>query len=342
MRFVVDILHPAHVHFFRNFISEMRTRDHEFLVTARDKECAIELLDAYKIPHVIISRQAHGLFGLGYEFLQRSWRFYRQIKPFRPDYLLGIMGPTIAVAGRLLPSKTVIFYDTEFARISNWFAYPLADYVCTPECYQGSAGIHQIRYPGYHELAYLHPNRFTPSRTIRDEIGLNQDERLFIMRFVSWEASHDVGEQGLSYDNKLRLVEILSSRGRLFISSEAELPEELKPYRLPLPVHRVHHLMAQASLLVGESATMASECAALGVPAVFISKTSRGYIDDEQARYGLAYHYTHEQQEEAIAAVEAMVDDPRLAEKAFQARKKLLDERIDVTAWMIEFFERRP
>jgi predicted glycosyltransferase len=342
MRFVVDILHPAHVHFFRNFISEMITRGHEFLVTARDKECAIELLDAYGIPHVVISRQAHGLSGLGYEFLQRSWRFFRKVKPFRPDYLLGIMGPTIAVVGRLLPSKTVIFYDTEFARISNWFAYPLADYVCTPECYQGSAGTHQVRYPGYHELAYLHPNRFTPNRAIRDEIGLNQDETLFIMRFVSWEASHDVGEQGLSYANKLRLVEILSSRGRLFISSEAELPEELKPYRLPIPVYRVHHLMAQASLLVGESATMASECAVLGVPAVFISKTSRGYIDDEQARYGLALHYTHEQQEEAIAAVEAMADDPRLAKKASLARQKLLAERIDVTAWMVNFFERRP
>ena len=146
------------------------------------------------------------------------------------------------------------------------------------------------------------------------------------MRFVSWEASHDVGEQGLSYANKLRLVEILSARGRLLISSEAELPEELKPYRLPIPVHRVHHLMAQASLLAGESATMAS----------------RGYIDDQQARYGLVRHYTHEQQDDAVAAVEAMVDDPNLAQRASQARQQLLAERIDVTAWMINFFEKRP
>ncbi|WP_274925696.1 hypothetical protein [Methanogenium marinum] len=29
--------HPAHVHLFRNFISEMQNRGHEFLVTARKR-----------------------------------------------------------------------------------------------------------------------------------------------------------------------------------------------------------------------------------------------------------------------------------------------------------------
>jgi len=342
MKFVVDILHPAHVHFFRNFVSEMKTRGHQFLITARDKDCALELLEAYGISHVVISTQQRGLRGLTREFLERGWRFLRTVRAFRPDYLMGIMGPTIAVAGKLLPSKTIIFYDTEFARITNCFAYPLADYVCTPECYQGSAGAHQIRYPGYHELAYLHPNRFTANPAIRKEVGLKPGERLFLMRFVSWEASHDMGEQGLSHTNKLRLVKILSAYGRLIISSEAELPPELVPYHMPIPLHRVHHLMAQASLLVGESATMASECAVMGVPAVFISKTSRGYIDDQQARYGLVRHYTHEQQEAAVAAIEAMVDDPDLETRASLARQTLLAERIDVTAWMIDFFEKRP
>ena len=109
-----------------------------------------------------------------------------------------------------------------------------------------------------------------------------------------------------------------------------------------LYLHQVHHLMARASLLVGESATMASECAVMGVPGVFISKTSRGYIDDQQARYGLVKHYTHEQQDAAVAAIEAMLEDPNLEMRASQARKTMLAERIDVTAWMIDFFEKRP
>ncbi len=40
MRILVDIGHPAHVHFFKNFIWEMEKRGHEFIVTARDKDVA--------------------------------------------------------------------------------------------------------------------------------------------------------------------------------------------------------------------------------------------------------------------------------------------------------------
>ena len=342
MNFIIDILHPAHVHVFRNLIIEMTRRGHRFLVTARRKECALDLLSAYGIPHVVISRQRRGLFGLGVEFISRTLRFWRLARPFKPDYIMGIMGPTVAVAGCFLPSKTVIFYDTEMAKITNCFAYPLADYVCTPECYKSSAGRHQVNYPGYHELAYLHPNRFAPDPSIRKEIGLKPGERLFLMRFVSWQASHDIGEKGLSRETKTRFVRMLSARGRLLISSEAPLPPELQPYRITVPFERLHHVMAAASLLVGESATMASECAVLGVPALFISNSSRGYTEDEEERYGLVRYFNHSQQQEAVACVEAMLGDPDLALTARRGRERLLAEHVDVTGWMIDFFERRP
>ena len=120
---MVDVLHPAHVHFFRNFIAEMQSRQHEFLITARDKECTIDLLRAYNLPHVVISRQSRGL-GLGPELVLRTAKLWRLARRFRADFLLGIMGPSIALAGRALTARTVIFYDTEMARITNWFAYP--------------------------------------------------------------------------------------------------------------------------------------------------------------------------------------------------------------------------
>ena len=38
MRVLIDILHPAHVHFFRNFHAEMEGRGHQVCITARDKD----------------------------------------------------------------------------------------------------------------------------------------------------------------------------------------------------------------------------------------------------------------------------------------------------------------
>jgi hypothetical protein len=196
-----------------------------------------------------------------------------------------------------------------------------------------------VTYPGYHELAYLHPARFTPDPTRLPAFGLHEGERYFLLRFVSWQASHDKGEVGLTDDRKRRLVALLAPHGRVLISSEGRVPPDLEPLVLRGPLVDVHHLMAYAQMIVGESATMASEAAVLGVPAVFIATTSRGYIDDQERRYGHVRHFTEDQFEPAMDAIGALVaSGPR--EVGAAARTRLLADKIDVTAWMIDYIER--
>jgi hypothetical protein len=97
--------------------------------------------------------------------------------------------------------------------------------------------------------------------------------------------------------------------------------------------------MAFAQMIVGESATMASEAAVLGVPAVFIATTSRGYIDDQERRYGHVRHFTEAEFEQAIEAIGTLlIHGPR--EVGSAARARLLADKIDVTAWMVEYIER--
>ncbi|MDH3452569.1 MAG: DUF354 domain-containing protein, partial [Gammaproteobacteria bacterium] len=161
MRVLIDILHPAHVHFFKNFRHEMLERGHQVLVTARDKDVALSLLERLEIPHQVLSIQRSGA-GLALEMALRTTKLISVARRFRPDAMTGIMGPSIAVGGKLLGIPAIVFYDTEFATQTNWFTYPLATAVCTPDCYQGKVRGNHITYAGYHELAYLHPNRFTP------------------------------------------------------------------------------------------------------------------------------------------------------------------------------------
>jgi predicted glycosyltransferase len=75
----------------------------------------------------------------------------------------------------------------------------------------------------------------------------------------------------------------------------------------------------------------------LGVPAVFIATTGRGYTDDEERRYGLVRHFTEEQYGMALSAIEEVLATPPATWQA--ARQRLLDEKIDVTAWMVDYFE---
>jgi len=338
MKFSIDILHPAHVHVFKHFIKEMESRGHSFLITSRKKDCTVNLLEAYKMSHITISHQSRGP-GLAKELISRTWRFYNLARSFKPDYLLGIMGPTIALAGKFLPSKTVIFYDTEMAKITNWFAYPLADVVVTPRSYQGAAGRHHVRYPGYHELAYLHPNRFTPDPDVVRKYGLSPDEPFFLVRFVSWEASHDLGESGFSLEGKKEVINRLRKKGRVLISSEGPLPQEFESYRFHLPVEDIHHALALARLIVGESATMSSEAAVLGTHAIFVSKTARGYTDDQERRYGLVHNFKNTQEKKALILLDEFLGRPDLKADSRMRQEQLLAEHIDVTSWMIDFFE---
>jgi predicted glycosyltransferase len=338
VRILIDILHPAHVHFFRNFRGVMIDRGHEVLITARDKDRSLELLDQYALPFEQLSTQRAGATGMVTEMSQRTWRLLGVMKRFRPDVMTGIMGPSIAVAGAVRRVPSVVFYDTEFARQTNWFTYPLAHSVCTPDCYQGKVRGRHRTYAGYHELAYLHPDRFQPDPDRLAAFGVAPDEPFVLVRFVSWQAVHDRKEKGLTAGQKRDLVETLQQHGRVLLSSESALPPDLSALRLTGPVEDVHHLMAHAQLVVGESATMSSEAAVLGVPAVFVATTGRGYTDDEERRYGLVRHFTEGRFDEAVATAEKLLaDDP----KGFgaRAREQLLSEKIDVTAWMVEYFE---
>lgn len=338
MRLLVDVLHPGHVHFFRHAIEEMTAGGDEVLVTARRKEVAVDLLEAFDIPHIVLSDQATGTIGLSTEWASRTARLASTARRFSPDVLLGIMGVSIAPVGRLLRKPALVFYDTEVATQTNRFVYPMASAVITPDCYKARVRGAHITYAGYHELAYLHPNRFTPSIDKLEAFGLSPEERFAVVRFVSWESSHDRGEVALDTAQKITLVERLQRYGRVVISSEGRLPARLESLRLAGPVEDVHHVLAYATTTVGESSTMASESAVLGTPAVHVAQTSRGYVDDLERRYGLIEHFQPARFDTALAAAEEAMSHPD-PERAERARSLMLQDKIDVSSWMIDYLE---
>lgn len=342
MKILVDIVHPADVHFFKHAIREWERRGHHVTVTARDKEMALQLLKAHAIEFQCISSQGKGLWGLARELAVRDFRLYRIARKVRPDVLVGFTGISVAHIGWLLGKPSIVFYDTEFAHLSNMLTYPLATVICTPACYNGVVGAKQVKFVGYKELAYLHPRRFTPDADVVRKIGVDPESRFFVVRFVSWGAAHDLHERGLSSMNKIRFVEELSKYGRVLISSEGKLPEALVKYQSPVSDDRMHHAMAFASLYVGESATMASECAVLGVPAIFIATTGRGYTAELEGKYGLVLNFSDRDQDRAFDKMKELLADPDLKQQWKKRRERMLGDKIDVTEWMVDFVENYP
>lgn len=339
MRILIEILHPAHVHFFRPFIAAAEERGHEIRVTARDKDVTRELLDTHGIPYRLLSRQRRGM-GLAFELFWRGFRLIREAKRWRPDVLVSIMGPTVALARPFLRARAIALYDNESAGGINRVVHGLCDVYLTPQAFTQELGSRQRRYPGCHELAYLHPDRFEPDPRVAERLGFDiANERLFVLRFVAWDSAHDVGESGFSLEGKRRLVNILRRHGRVTISSEAPLPDDLAPFAFPGPADAIHHVLACADLFVGESSTMASEACLLGTRAVYVSRTGRG-VNDEQARIaGLLDHYDGRDEAAIRDRVKALLAWPDLKDDARVRRQTLLTAYRDPVAVLLEAIE---
>jgi len=301
MKFFVTIQHPAHVHFFRHAISELKADGHDVSVFIRGVELAADLLERYGIDFERLAPASDSLPSLAKSQLQYEIALFRRARRADPDVLLAIGEPAITHVSAVLDCRSVLFTDTEHATLQNWISFPFADTICTPTCYELVLGNKQETYRGYHELAYLHPDRFDPDPSILKEIKATINERLVILRLVAWEALHDVGGSG--FQNVRDIIEELEHHGaRVLLTSEKDLPSDLEPYRTTVPPDRIHHLLFYADLFIGEGATMAAEAAVLGTPAVFVSSLSLGYLNELEREYGLVY--TVAADEPKVAAVE--------------------------------------
>lgn len=338
MNILIDISHPAHVHFFKHAYKIWQEHGHHVKVTARDKDVALQLLDDLKIPYQSISKIGKGFIGLSFELIQHEARLFNIAKRFNADVILEIGGTFIVHAGKLLGAKTVVFTDTEHAKLSNAITFPFATYICTPDSYADDLGEKQVRYKGYQELAYLHPNYFSPDPKILDMLNLKKNEKIFVLRFVSWGASHDIGKRGMSVDEKIRLVEILKEYGKVLITSESPLPDALDPYRISVSPVYIHALLSYAQLYIGEGATMASEAAILGTPSVYINPLGSGNLNEIIHKYQLMYHY--ENMDAAFSDILSFLNDSNLGVKHQERREHMINEKIDVTDWMVDFIEK--
>jgi len=340
VKILVDIGHPAHVHFFHHPISLWRRHGHHVIVTSRRKEVAVDLLDALQVPHRVLSTQSKGVGGLARELLRRNHRLLRLIRQERPDVMAGIGGVYIAQTGFLSRTPSVVFYDTENAALSNAMTYPFCSLVVVPACYQGWLPPWHLRYPGYHELSYLREKYFQPDRDKALRAGLDPRRPTFLIRTVSWQASHDLLEQGWTPRLLREITAFLERTGKVIISAEGDLPGDLASCQYRGRPQDLHHLMAYLSMFIGESATMASECAVLGVPAVYAAQTGRGYTDEQEKKYGLVRNLRVLTWEHIRPVIEDILSAPE--DHWRRKRRALLRDTVDVCRFVADLIERYP
>lgn len=342
MRIVVDMNHPAHVHYFKNFIYEMRKRGHIILITASEKDITFKLLESYHLDFTNVGNYGKSAVTKLINIPIIDLKYYRLVKAFNPDVLIGFGSIRAAHASFLLKKPCINFEDTEHSTEQIRLYMPFVKVVCTPSCFNRDLGKKQIRFRGYMELASLHPNHFSPNPEVLHGLGLTPKDTFIVVRFVSWQASHDFGQHGIH--DKIGLVKALEQHGRVFITSEGSLPKQLDQYKINIPPDKLHDLLYYATLYVGEGATTASECSMLGTHAIYVNTLQLGYIFEEDERYGLVSDFSHRVCTDTTVLLEAkkMLENKNLKKDGKLKMGQIIDENCDVTAFMIWFIENYP
>ena len=332
-KIMFDVGHPAHVHLFRNAAQELAGQRHQFLFTALDREIIVTLLEQYQLPYRVTYVRRKGKLALLAELALRSLVTYRIAHEFGADLLVSFGNPTVGLPAWLLRKPYLALTDTEHATEQHALFKPFATVIATPDVFTRDLGPTQTRYAGYHELAYLHPDVFTPDPSPLEPLGLKPGDPFFVVRFVAWRATHDAGQHGFSLEQKRTLLRELAQHGKVLLSVEDVVDPEFVGDVTLFPPEVIHHLLAYATMYVGEGGTMASEAGILGTPSVFVNTLTMGYIEDLQNRYHLLHRHTDGA--DALETVRELLRMPDLKAQYAQRRAKMLADKISVTPWLV-------
>tara|TARA_Y100001970_G_scaffold293438_1_gene440203 strand:- start:8756 stop:9841 length:1086 start_codon:yes stop_codon:yes gene_type:complete len=343
MKILIDINHPAHVHYFKNMIKIMKNSGVIFKIISRNKEIEHYLLDQYKISYIDRGVGGSSFFSKFIYFFYAIYFTLIQLFKFKPDYVISFGTPYPAIASYIMRIDHISINDTEHAKLHHFLTNPFSRVILTPSCYKGSLGKKQIRFNSFMELSYLSDPYFVPSENIFNILKINKTDKYVIIRFVSWNAVHDKGHTGLTLENKIKAVLEFSKYAKVFISSEGVLPEKLEKYRIKIPPEMMHDALAYSSLFYGESATMASESICLGTPAIYLDNDGRGYTDEQENKYNLVFNY-NESSIDQLASIKKGIE--LLTEENFglfkDRKNKMLNDKIDLTKFLIWFFKNYP
>lgn len=340
MRILIDIGHPAHVHYFRNFIKIMESKGHHILVTARNRDVIHDLLKHYNIRFINRGKGAKSLLGkLIYSVWADLLILYWSIR-FRPDVFLSHGSHYAAHVAWLLRRSAICTGDSDHIKVNAKILIPYIDTLITPLVYTNNYGDKHIRFNGYTELLHLHPKYFTPDYSILNKLGISINEPYFILRFVSWNAFHDVVPNSLNNEFIEKIINMLLPYGRIIISSEKKLPEKFAKYQVSFPAHELHNILSGALMYIGEGATTASEAAILGTPSIYINPLSVSYCTDLELSYGLCFNY--KTVDGVLERINELLKLENLKGEFKKKRDAMLSDKVSVTDFLVWFIENYP
>jgi predicted glycosyltransferase len=332
---------PAHVHLYRNAIAELEERGHETVVFARDDGCALDLLEYFGINHYRYASRDTTKRNLFLQLPSHLRNIYRILRKEELDLVFG-MGLYSAFAGAVSGTPAISVTDSEPMAWRHVAMSPFVEAFLTPDAVTQNLGSKHYAFTGLKETAYLHPDVYTSTGTVREELGVG-DDPFVIVRFNAFNGHHDVGRRGFTPDQKAELITRLDEHATVFVSDETGVLDFDASAARPYDAHPalMHEALAEAELLIADTQTMITEAALLGTPGI----RSNSFVGDDDMgnfkaleRAGLVYNFS--EFESVVSTAEELLARDDTAETWEERRQEFLSDKCNLTALIVELVER--
>lgn len=350
-KILVSLNHPAHYHLFKNTVAILKQRGNELVYVISNKDILERLMKSEKVEYVKLNEQIKrkkNIFSVflssGIDLLRKDYLLYRFVKRYKPSIMIGT-DIAITHIGRLLNISSFFFNEDDFEinRLACQFSYPFVTKIVSPDvCSVGKYTAKKIAYKGYQKIAYLHPDYFTPDyELIKNIVGRN--ETFFIVRLVSLTAGHDLTGQHNGISSLLLdgIIDSLSKRGRVFITSETPLEAKYDRYVLKIEPNLIHHLLYFATLFIADSQSMCFEAGLLGTPYIryndFVGKIS--VLNEVEEYYKLGVGISTKRVSQLMSTIEELLSTPDLKNTWREKVKQVYKDKIDVAKFYADIIE---
>ncbi|MFH2112160.1 MAG: DUF354 domain-containing protein [Candidatus Bathyarchaeota archaeon] len=271
MKIIVDILHPADINFYKNALRILKTDygvNYELIVLPRSSVVPIIQQEYPENNFICIGNYRYSLAGKILCLIQRTILIMKYLRHIDFDIVTSFGSYGIAQAAYLLNKPSVIFHDdVEYKLSFDSFKNFASRIVLTSQ--NTIIGKNIVKYDGFKELAYLHPNYFTPNDDVLLEYGLEP---------LNYVLIREVSNSSFNYRNLIQgqLVDVCHHLRKMGLEVVLSLENkalkdkfEGKCILLKEPVSDVHSLLHFALLTITSGDTMARESCLVGTPSIY-------------------------------------------------------------------------
>jgi uncharacterized protein len=285
----IDIDNSPHVPFFLPIIDELRKRDFELLLTARDMYQVCELLKFYNLPCRVIG----GHYGKNkvLKVLANCSRAVQLIPiaaRFRPHLAVSHGSRAQVLVCKTLGFRTLMMHDYEYS-IKTGFLEP--DWTMMPDVIPNEMMTRRtdrtLKYPGLKEDVYV--PRFHPNPEVLKRLGIGPGQLVITLRPPATEAHYHNPDSEILFDAAVRRIAKLPNARAVILPRNGRQEKQLRDKWNGLiasgcmivpetPVDGLNMIWF-SDLVISGGGTMNREAAALGVPVYSVFRGKIGAVD---------------------------------------------------------------